>query len=90
MEQKLIQARTIAGVLGVLLIIALVVVWNDGQKIAQLNASGKQNISATADTIRQDCSSTDPVAHAKCGDDLQQLSDLLAQFSKGLPTTPTH
>lgn len=93
MEQKLSQARILLGILVVLLIIAVAIIWYDTSTISALKKGNAQNITTTADTIRADCSSTDPATHAKCGDDLQQLSDLLAQFSKTLPAgsagTPT-
>lgn len=91
MQQKLNTARVIIGFLVAALIICAVVIWNNNQTIAKLEAPGKQNISAQADVIRTDCSASDADSQARCADDLQQLSDLLAKFSKTMhsgTTTP--
>lgn len=85
MQQKLMGTRMLAGILGLFLIIALFVIWNDHQTIQKLEAPAKQNITMQRDVIREDCADTTPAGQERCADDLQQLSDLLSEFSKGLP-----
>ena len=82
MQQKLTTTRYLAGFFAVLLIIALVVIWNDHQKIVALQSPAQQNLSLQQDKIREDCSATDADSQIRCADDLQNLSDLLAKFSK--------
>jgi hypothetical protein len=82
MEQKLATTRVIAGALAVLLAIAIVIIINDHKAIADLRSSGRQNITAQRDIIRQDCAATDPSSVERCAQDLKNLSDLLAQFSR--------
>jgi hypothetical protein len=86
MQQKLVTTRWIAGVLGVLLVIAIIIIWNDHKTITALEAPARQNITAQRDIIREDCTATDADSRLKCADDLQSLSDLLAQFSKTIHT----
>lgn len=82
MEKKLSTARVIAGILGILLIIAIGIIIKDHKTITDLEAPAKQNITLKRDVIREDCTSADPASQARCGQDLQELSDLLAQFLK--------
>lgn len=89
MEKKLATARTLAWIFGILLAIAVIVAWNDTRTISKLEAPGKQNITAQQDTIREDCAASDADSRARCADDLQRLSDLLAQFGKQRAGTTT-
>ena len=86
MEKKLTTARTIAVLLAILLVITAVIIYNDNKTIAALKAPAQMNITAQRDIIREDCTASDPASQAKCGDDLQSLSDLLAKFSKNMHT----
>ena len=86
MQQKLATMQIIAGLLGILLVIAIIVVVNQHKTITELKCPAKQNITAQRDIIREDCTATDPNSVERCADDLQALSDLLAQFSKAVHT----
>ncbi len=82
MEKKLVATQFIALGLVLALIIAAFVIWNQHQAIVALKAPAAQNITMQRDIIREDCSKSDADSIARCADDLQSLSDLLAQFSK--------
>ena len=78
-KQHLTLAWTIAIILAILLGISL-----------YFHSTGKQgNITAAADKIRMDCAKTDAASKAACGDDLQQLTDLLHTFSQDIDKSAT-
>lgn len=89
MEKKLATARMFAWILGILLVVALVVIWNDSRTISDLKNPARNNITAQQDIIREDCSANDPDSRARCADDLQHLSDLLNSFAKQKNGTTT-
>ncbi|MGE5541044.1 MAG: hypothetical protein ACM3TU_02030 [Bacillota bacterium] len=79
-------SRIFIALLVILLVVAAIVIYHDHTTIASLRAQA--NITAQRDLIREHCTSSDPVEHAKCADDLQTLSDMLSAFSKTLPPAP--
>jgi len=82
MEKKLATARTLAGILAILLVIAIIVIASDQKTISELRAPAMQNITAQQDIIREDCTASDPSSQERCAQDLQNLSELLGKFSK--------
>lgn len=79
-KQQLTLAWTVALILAILLVISLVF---------QVKGSSQGNLSATADKIRMDCSKTDAASKTACGTDLQQLSDILRNFSSDIDKSAT-
>ncbi len=82
-------AWTVAAVLAVLLIIALGFWWNAKHDLAKVLESGKQDITAQRDKIRADCALTDAASKAQCGQDLQDLADILREFSTNVAHATT-
>lgn len=76
-------SRILIAVLVILLIVAAIVIYHDRTTISSLRAQA--NITTQRDIIREHCTSSDALEHAKCADDLQTLSDMLSSFSKTLP-----
>lgn len=85
MEKKLTFARTLAAVFGAALVIALIVIWNNHTTIKELQDPNRNNITVQRDLIREACSGNSPADVERCADQLQRLSELLTEFSKGLP-----
>ncbi len=92
-KKQLTIAWTIAGILAVLLLIALYFVLNPKKDLGTVLQEGQQDITAQRDKIRADCNSTDLDKKAACAADLQDLSDILREFSKDVAhatsTAPT-
>lgn len=73
LKQQLALAWTLVGVLAVLLAIAGFFLSDAGTK--------NKNITEKRDLIREHCSATDTQSKALCAQDLQDLTDLLKEFS---------
>lgn len=72
-KKQLTLAWTLVVVLAVLLAIS-------GYFLSSPNAS-KGNISEKQDLIREHCAGTDPASKEACAKDLQDLGDMLREFS---------
>ncbi len=84
MQKKLTLAWTIAGILAVLLVISVYFVMNPKKDLATVLQEGKEDISAQRDQIRLNCSGTDGTSKAKCQADLDELTEILKEFSKDI------
>lgn len=82
MDKK--ETRTawiIAGVLAVLLVIA-VVFWMSAQKdLEAVLSEGREDITVLRDKIAVDCRATDTASKERCQDELADLADILREFS---------
>jgi hypothetical protein len=91
-KKKLSVSYAVIGVLAVALIVSLFFNFHEPATLGSVLENGKQDITAQRDKIREDCSSTDAAVRKQCGDDLQELADILREFSKDLDkatTTPS-
>lgn len=97
MDKK--ESRTawiIAGVLAVLLVIA-VVFWMSAKKdLDAVLTEGQEDITVLRDRIAVDCRATDQDSRERCQDHLEDLEDILVEFSEDVEeasetstTTPT-
>jgi len=83
-KKQLTIAWTVAGILAVLLLIALYFVMNPEKSLDTVLQEGKEDISAQRDRIEESCSGTDAASQEKCQDDLDELADILRDFSKDI------
>ena len=74
-KKQLAFAWTLVGVLAVLLLIAAY--------FLTIPAAKDQNVTAQRDLIREHCSQTDADSKAACAKDLQDLGDMLREFTVG-------
>ena len=81
-KKQLQTAWLVALTLGTLLIIIGILYIETSRELARLTSATHENITATRDSIREDCVGTDEASKAKCAMDLQNLSDTLTEFTK--------
>ncbi len=80
-KKQLTLAWTIVAVLAVLLAIAAYFLGNPAPK--------SQNITEKQDMVREHCSKTDQESKDACAKDLQDLSDMLREFSTAFAASNT-
>jgi len=85
-KTQLTLAWTIAGILAILLIVALYFVYNPKQDLGSVLGKGQQNLAAQREKIRADCNGTDNDSKLRCVTDLQDLSDMIREFSAAVST----
>ena len=81
------EARTawiIAGILAVLLVIAVIFWMNAKKDLDTVLAEGQADIGAMRDKIAVDCHASDADSKKRCQEDLDDLSSILTEFSKNL------
>lgn len=85
------EARTawiIAGILAVLLVIA-VMLWMNAQKdLDAVLQEGKEDITVIRDRIATDCYATDAASKDRCMDHLDDLEEVLREFSDDVEEAP--
>jgi len=89
MDKK--EARTawiIAGVLAVLLVIAVIFWMNAKKDLDSVLQEGKEDITVIRDRIAVDCRATDTAAKERCQDHLEDLEDVLREFSEDIEEAP--
>ncbi len=89
MDKK--EARTawiIAGILAVLLVIAVVFWMNAKKDLDTVLSEGKEDITVLRDRIAVDCKGTDQASKDRCSDNLDKLSNVLKEFSKDVEKAP--
>lgn len=83
MDKK--ETRTawiIAGVLAVLLVIAVVFWMNAKKDLDAVLMEGQEDITVIRDRIEADCHATDAASKERCEDHLEDLADILREFSE--------
>jgi len=83
MDRK--ESRTawiIAGVLAVLLVIAVVFWMNTQKDLDTVLQEGQEDITVIRDRIAVDCRATDTASQERCADHLEDLADILEEFSE--------
>jgi len=92
-KKQLTLAWTVAGILAVLLVIALFFLMNPKKDLGTVLQEGKEDITEQRDRIAETCSGTDADSKADCADELEELADILRDFSKEIDkatsTAPT-
>ncbi len=83
-KKKLTLAWTVAGILAVLLAIALFFLMNQPKDLDTVLQEGKEDVTAQRDRVAEACNGDDAKSQAKCQDELQELSDILRDFSKDI------
>ncbi|MEJ0053877.1 MAG: hypothetical protein WDN10_04110 [bacterium] len=87
-RQDATTAWIVAGVLAVLLVVALYFWISTRNDLATVLESGKHNIAAQRDQIREDCDGT-PAKKEACSQDLADLAAILHDFSVNVETAAT-
>lgn len=90
MDKK--EARTawiIAGILAVLLVIAVVFWMNAKKDLEDVQRDGYTDIGAMRDLIALDCGKTDEKSTKLCAEHIDDLSEILKEFSKDLEDATT-
>jgi hypothetical protein len=90
-KKQLTIAWTVAGILAVLLIISLYFVMNPKKDLGTVLQEGKEDISAQRDRIAESCNGTDEQSREDCQKELDELADILRDFSNDIrraTTTP--
>ncbi len=85
MDKK--EARTawiVAGVLAVLLVIAVIFWMNANKDLEQVQRDGYQNIGMLRDRIALDCGKADVESEKRCRQHIDDLSAVLTEFSEDL------
>lgn len=89
MDKKLRTAWIVAGVLGVLLVIA-VMMWLGAKKdLDSVLREGSEDIAAQRDRIEEVCDEKDAMNDKDCQDALDDLQKILKKFSKDLKSATT-
>lgn len=79
LKKQLAFAWTLVAILAILLAVA-------GYFLSAQKVEDK-NITEKRDSIREHCAATDPSSKAQCAQDLQDLTDLLREFSQDMAKT---
>jgi len=80
-KKQLTLAWTVAGILAVLLVIALFFLMGERNDLGSVLEEGREDITAQRDEIREACNSTDEASRARCNESLEELADILREFS---------
>jgi hypothetical protein len=83
-KKQLTIAWTVAGILAVLLLISLYFVMNPKKDLGTVLQEGKEDISAQRDRISESCNGTDTKSREDCQKELDELADILRDFSKDI------
>ena len=91
------DAKTAWGIAGVLAIIVVILLgvmayrWYDEQPkdYGQVLQEGSEDITVIRDRIRMHCTATDEDSRARCADDLEDLGDILSEFSEDVANSTT-
>lgn len=84
LKKQLTIAWTVAGILAVLLIIALFVILNPKKDLGTVLQEGKDDITAQRARIAEVCSGPNAGSKSDCQDELDALSQLLRDFSNDI------
>lgn len=87
-KNKLTLAWTVAGILAVLLIIALYFVANPRKDLQTVLEEGKEDITEQRDRIREVCEGT-AANQNDCQDELDDLAEILRDFSRDIDKATT-
>lgn len=82
-KKKLTLAWTVAGILAVLLIIALYFVMNPKKDLDTVLQEGKEDITEQRDRITEVCDGPE-ANEGDCQNELDELADILRDFSKDI------
>ncbi|KND46995.1 MAG: hypothetical protein AB199_01005 [Parcubacteria bacterium C7867-004] len=83
-KKQLTLAWTVAGILAVLLVISVYFIMNPKRDLDTVLQDGKEEIAAQRDEIRKNCANTDDLSKKRCQKDLDELADILKDFSKDI------
>lgn len=87
-KNKLTLAWTVAGILAVLLIIALYFVMNPQKDLQTVLQDGKEDITEQRDRIAEVCEGSEANQN-DCQDELDDLADILRDFSRNIDKATT-
>jgi predicted MarR family transcription regulator len=79
---KLTLAWTVAGILAVGLIVALIALANREPDLGTVLEDGREEVTAQRDRIREACNGTDAASQRACNEELEDLADILREFSQ--------
>lgn len=85
------EARTawiVAGVLAILLVIAVVLWVNAKRDLDAVLTEGREDITQVRDRIAVDCRASDTASQERCQDHLEDLADILREFSEDIENAP--
>jgi hypothetical protein len=83
-KKKLTLAWTVAGILAVLLVIALFFLANQPKDLTSVLEEGREDLTEQRDRIAESCNGTDAASKEECQDRLEELSDILREFSRDI------
>lgn len=83
-KQQLTLAWTLAGILAVGLIIALVALFNQPRDLGTVLEEGHDDLTQQRDRIADACESQDQASQERCQEALDELSDILRDFSRDI------
>lgn len=80
-KKKLTLAWTVAGILAVLLVIALFFLMNPERSLDQVLQDGKEDVTTQRERVSEACDGT---SQAKCNRELEDLANILRDFSRDI------
>lgn len=83
-KKQLTIAWVIAGILAVGLIIALVALMNQKKDLGTVLQEGREDLTEQRDRIAEACQSEDAASQRRCQNELDELSDILRDFSRDI------
>lgn len=83
-KKKLTLAWAVAGILAIALIVALVALMNQEKDLATVLEEGREDITEQRDRIADACEGPDAESQERCQNELEELSDILRDFSRDL------
>jgi hypothetical protein len=90
MERSNNTGWIVAGVLAVVIVILLAMMWQQWNKeqhnLGMVLENGQERVAAARNQIAEDCQGSEGTEAASCKADLDQLSQVLEQFSKSITT----
>jgi len=83
-KKQLTIAWTVAGILAILFLVALYFAMNPQKSLGTVLQEGREDISEQRDRIKESCEGTDAASQADCQDELDELADILREFSRDI------
>lgn len=83
-KKQLTIAWVIAGILAIGLIVALVALMNQQKDLGTVLEEGREDLTEQRVRIAEACENEDVASQARCQDALDELSDILTDFSRDI------
>lgn len=83
-QKQLTLAWTVAAILAALLVISLVMQFSQPKDLGTVLQEGKEDVTAQRDRVAEACNGTDAASQADCKNELQELADILREFSRDI------